>query len=108
MHPGVRELAADARGPSPTAFESASAGTDIFGELQSQGGGLGGPGEGGFTTMDIIVATGSNYGGGVVWAQYAVSDAFRERIAGERLGRAGYAYVTDRRGFPLEYPKRLS
>ena len=34
--------------------------------------------------MDIIVP--SNYGGGLVWAQYAVSDTFRERIAGERLG----------------------
>ena len=29
----------------------------------------------------------SNYGGGVVWEQYSVSDAFRERIAGERLGQ---------------------
>ena len=53
--------------------------------------------------MDIIVP--SNYGGGLVWAQYAVSDAFQERIAGERLGRAGYAYVVDRRGLPLAYPK---
>ncbi len=89
--------------PSPSAFESASGGTDFFGELRPQGGDLGGPGTGGFTTMDIIVP--SNYGGGLVWAQYAVSDAFRERIAGERLGRAGYAYVADRRGLPLEYPK---
>ena len=70
--------------PSPKAFESASAGSIFFGALQPQGGGeaASDSGQVGYATMDIIVP--SNYGGGLVWAQYAVSDAFQERIAGER------------------------
>jgi signal transduction histidine kinase len=56
----------------------------------------------GSTILDIVVA--SNYGGGVVWAQYSVSDALRERIEGERFGHAGYAYVLDRDLVPIDYP----
>ena len=92
--------------PSPPlsseAFQRVQDDGVFFSELQPQGGDLGGPGEGGSTTMDIVVS--SNYGGGFVWARYFVSDAFRERISEERLGRAGYAYVVSRSGLPLEYP----
>jgi signal transduction histidine kinase len=84
--------------PSRTEFLSARGGVTFFGQLWQQGEGS----SDGFTTIDIIAAT--NYGAGVVWEQYVVSDAFRERITGERLGPAGYAYAIGRQGLPLTYP----
>ena len=72
-----------------------------FSEIAAQAGGAT-EGAGRLCALDILSA--SNYESGVLWEQFGVSDAFRERIAGERLGRAGYAYVVTRRNVPIEYP----
>ncbi len=53
--------------------------------------------------LDIFAA--ANYGGGVVWEQYSALDAFRERFAGEHLGKSGYAYVLSQTSLPIEYPQ---
>ena len=74
----------------------------MFGNVSSQGGGSGGDSFGGGSALDIFAVP--NYGGGVVWEQYSVGDAFGERFAGEHLGNAGYAYVLSRSGLPIEYP----
>ena len=56
----------------------------------------------GATSLDILTA--SNYGDGVVWEQFDVSAAFQTRIAGERFGERGYAYVVTQQGVPVDYP----
>ena len=88
--------------PEPQDFRSARASKVHFGEIATQGApDVEGP-HWGFATLDILAA--SKVGGGVVWEQYSVSDFLRERIAGERFGEGGYAYVLTRAGLPFEYP----
>jgi len=97
-------IGADPEGPSADLLRRATNNSVVLAEVSNQGGGLGGDSEtGGGTVLDIFAVT--NYGGGVVWEQYSVGDAFGERFAGEHLGKAGYAYVLSASGLPIEYPK---
>jgi signal transduction histidine kinase len=90
-------------GPEPTDqdYRKARDRGVFFGEIQPQGGGNEGGAETGFSTIDILAA--SNYGGGVMREQYS-SDDFKERIAGERVGHGGYAYIVNSKALPLVYP----
>jgi signal transduction histidine kinase len=92
-------------GPEPTDQDDRMARDRgvFFGEVQPQGeADSEGGAQSGFSTIDILAA--SNYGGGVMREQYSFSDDFKERIAGERFGHGGYAYIVNSKALPLFYP----
>ena len=92
------------RQPSPDSLRAAAADNVYFEPVVIQPAGNGEEAGGGTASLDIFAA--SNYGGGVVWEQFLVTDAFHERISGERLGPEGYAYVLDAHDDPIEHPNR--
>jgi signal transduction histidine kinase len=99
-HSGVRQPGTEL---SDEDFRKATSRGAFFGEIQTQGGSTdeGGNVEG-FSTLDVLAA--SNYGGGFAWEQYSFSDEFKERVAGERFGHGGYAYIVNSKALPLVYP----
>jgi signal transduction histidine kinase len=100
---GQSGLPRPGQAPTDEDYRKARDGGVFFGEIQPQaGGGEGGAG-GGSSTLDILAA--SNFGLGVVREQYAFADAFRVRIARERFGHGGYAYIVNSKALPLSYPK---